>query len=449
MRSLFLLLTCALLSCLPAPLLCAEDDPSAPAPASARTGQDKVRARIATWLADLRDEAFRVREAARAGLEREGLQARDLLEAAAKSPDPEVRRTVAAILARLPSVAVVRQGDVHPGDFEALGRMSLDFEDVPLPDALAALGERLGGRFRLPSDLEQRTVTLHVKDVPCFAALAALLNSAGLRMPEPFDAQGTARLVPSQDDVTPAPQAFAGPLRIRVEAVMATRTFGPNQAVSYQVKLRLDWAPFVQLYSHRTARVEVARDPEGSPFLPASSMKRVGKRYVGMRAHSTVVDVHLVPGPEGCKPELGALEISVPMTLRYDRAQVVLADTARIPVVLAVSGEPVGPEQDESVSFLSLEPSGQGQGGWIAQYAARLKREVSRGTLQAYVREKGGRLTPLYVAGGRSLEADGLVRITARSYRATKGKPTALVVSWCRREDLGELRFRVENIPLR
>lgn len=447
-RSVLLLLTFALLVCFSAPPLRAEDEPAAPAvedtPASGG-----VRARVAGWLKDLRDDAFRVRDAARAGLQREGLRARDLLEAAAEAEDPEVRRTVAAILARAPGVTRVRQGDVHPGDFDALGRVSLDLQGVPLREALASLGKRFGGRFRLPADLPGKPVTLQAEGVPCFTALASLMKLGGLQMPAPFDAQGAATLVLSSEDSPPVPRAFAGPLRVRVEEVTATRSFASKQGPRYVVRLRLDWAPFVQVYQHRTVRVEVARDPDGKPFVAGPGMRSTARHYVGTRAHSAMIEVQLVPGPEGCKPELGVLEISVPMTLRYDRARVVLDDTARIPVVLDISGKPAGPKQEESVSFLSLEPSGQGRGQWILEYAAHLKRDVARGTLEAHVREASGRLSQLYVAGGRSRESDGSVRITARAYRGTKGKPKSLVVSWYRREDPGEIRFRLQNIPLR
>jgi len=421
----------------------AEDEPPPGAPAG------DVRERVQGWLRDLTSDAFKVREAARTGLQREGLRARDLLEAAAQAEDPEVRRTVAAILARAPGVSRTPAADVRPGDFDTLGRVSLDLEDVPLEQALALLGARLGAHFELPEGAGTKKISVTLGEVPCFRALGALLKAGGLRMPAPFDAHGNGKLVAAAEDDPVVPSAVAGPVRVRVEEVSATRSFGASSAPRYVVKVRLDWAPFVQVTQYQTARVDAARDPDGKPYRPSPVMSRTVHRGVGARTRSATLDIHLIPGQEGCKPELGVLEVTLPLTLRYDLAQVVLDDTARIPVALDVSGKLAGRGQDESVTFLSLLPSEQGEGQWIAEYAAVLKEETPQRTIQSFVREDDGRLTQLYVAGGRSRGADGTMRITARAYRGNKGKPKAIVVTWHRREEMGDLRFRLEGIPLR
>lgn len=90
--ALFLLLL-GLLAFLPCGSLRADDE-------APRTPEEK-RAFVAKCLRELRSSAFDVREAARQGLEDHGADAPDLLEAARDDADPEVRRTVRMLLARM------------------------------------------------------------------------------------------------------------------------------------------------------------------------------------------------------------------------------------------------------------------------------------------------------------------------------------------------------------
>ena len=440
-RLLAVLLLCALLGSPSTAVQAGEEETPA---------ADDVRARVAAWLEDLKASAFEVREAARAGLEREGLRARDLLEAAAGDEDAEVRRTVAGILARVSGAQREAVGDVTPGDFEKLGLIALRFEQEPLAQALTALGARMGAQFRLPAGLpEGLTVTRDADPLPCFEALEAVLEGAGLAMPTPFDGDGAGHLLAGDKAPAGVPADAAGPLRLRLQEVTATRVFDRAAQPRYLVKLRLDWAPFVQVAQHSTPRITSAFDPDGKAFLPTPAMTRTVRRGVSTRSRTTTVDLHLMPGKEPCKAEIGVLEFTLPLVMRYDVGEVVLADATGVPRALGTDGKPAGRGQDESVTFHSLTESPEGRGQWILDYSALLADEVAQRTVQAFVREKDGALSQFYVAGGRSRSADGTVRITARAYRSDKGRPPGVVIRWYRREEAGSLLFRLENIPLR
>ena len=82
--------------------------------------EDDIRTQVAQWLEDLKSDAYQVRETARTSLKQKGLRARDLLEAARKDGDAEVRRTVEQILRRA-GRNTTAAADVPPGDLGALG----------------------------------------------------------------------------------------------------------------------------------------------------------------------------------------------------------------------------------------------------------------------------------------------------------------------------------------
>ena len=431
------LLIAVLLVLLPASLR-AEDEPAA-SPAD-------LRKRVVAWLEDLSSDSFRVREAARAGLQREGLRARDLLEAAAQHDDPEVRRTVEAILARGPQVKREPVADVAPGDFDGLGRLDLDLQDVPLRTALDDLGAQMGGHVRWTPKGEGPRITLKARGLPCFEALARVLAEAKLHMPKPFDAEGNGH--PLEIGRLPhVPWAAAGPLRVRLQEITATRSFEKEAPPRYLVRLRLDWAPFVQLVQYETPRITSVVDPDGKPFLPTPTMSRSVRRGVSARSRSATLDLHLMPGKQPTKPTIGVLEFTLPLTLRYDVAEVALADLTKIPLTVGADGKPRPADQDGAVTFHSFDEQEHGQ--WILDYGARLDGDVAQRSVQAYVREAKGGVTQMYVAGGRSRSADGNVRVTARAYRRNQPAPAGLVVRWFQREEPGEVRFRLEQIPLR
>ncbi|MDJ0523659.1 MAG: hypothetical protein QNJ90_16435 [Planctomycetota bacterium] len=444
MRPLSLLL----LLLLPALPVCAEDE--VPKPPLPKAAKPDIRAQVAAWLEELKSEEYRVREAARRNLLAKGLQARDLLEAAQDDEDPEVRRTVRAVLARAPARPVSPAAHVRPGDFRGIGRLTVQAEGEPLGEVLARVGAALGGRILPPAGRAEEPLTLSLEDAAAYDVLEAIARATRSRPQQPFDRSGRMTLVAVADAYKPAPRAASGPMQVTLVEVSATRSFGAPAPPRYALKLRLEWAPCVQVRQYERPRIEVARDPDGRRYRPTPAMSRTTSYGVGTTVKSHTTTVHVEPAEADCKEHLAALELSVPvMHLRHDRAVVELPDITKVPLCLGVDGKPAKPGTNESVQFHSIQEVEGGRGQWVVDFTATLTAESAQQTLEAFLVESDGTLRRVNVYGGRSIGADGTVRITARAYRGTSGKPKSLRVSWFRREEQGSIRFRLENVPLR
>ena len=420
------------------------DDEPAPAPVA----ESEVRGQVATWLKGLAVEDFEIREAAREGLQRLGLQARDLLEAAQDDPDPEVRRTVRAILAAAGGQpAPVRVA--RPGDFAALGLVSLAMQAAPLTDVFAALGKPMAATFEVPEPIATGTTHLALEEVPCFDALDLLLRAHDLVLTRPFDMRGVGAISARPADYVRPPRAGFGPTQLSVVEVSATRAFGSPAPPRYALKLRLDWAPAVQVSQYDMPNIEVARDPAGKAYKPTADMSRRVSYGVGSSSKSHELTVHLEPGDPQAAPRLAVLELSLPVTLRHDLAVVDVELGGGLPRTLGPGGAPVADGTDGSIRVESLEEVAGSPGEWVVEIIATLQDDFAQRTLETFVLDPDGSVSRLGVYGGRSRSADGTLRLTARAYRGTRGKPKALRAVWYRREEQGTLRFRLEDIVLR
>jgi len=428
----------------------AEDRPAAPkGPALPRGAQAGIRKLVAGWLADLKAAGYEVREAARRNLRARGLEARDLLEAARDDPDPEVRRTVRAVLARAPGRTNEAPVSVKPGEFRGLGLITLHADDEALSSVLERLGKAIHGTLEPPEDLRSKKVNLDLARVPCFDAIHMLARLTKTRPQRPFDRAGKMMLVAADPAVVPGPRGAAGPMQMTLVEVAATRSFGTATLPHYALKLRLEWSPLVQVRQYDRPRVEVARDPDGKRYRGTAAMARNASYGVGSSVKQHLTTVYLEPAEADCALRLGALEVSVPMHLQHDPAWVELRDLTKAPTCLGTDGKVAKAGTDESVQFHSVEEVAGTRGQWVVDFTATLLVEAARRSLQAFLVEEDGTLRQVSVYGGRSIGADGTVRITARTWRGTRGKPRGLRVTWFRREEEGSLRFRLENIPLR
>ena len=437
MRSSVLLLL-ILLAVLPAH---AEDEPAPPGQAAA--------AEVAGWLKELRSDDYQVREAARRQLLARGLEARELLEAAQDDPDPEVRRTVRAVLERAPAQPTQPVDRVKSGDFGGIGRLTVQVKDRPLAEVIERLDRALGAHIEPPEAWMSKPVTLDLVDTPCYDILAAIEALTATRAQQPFDAAGRMLLVAHDGKVQAAPRAASGPMQLTVVEVAATRSFGVEAPPRYALKLRLEWAPFVQVQQYERPSIEVARDPDGKRFQASAAMQASASYGIGttMKHHTTTV--YLEPADTGCQERLGALELRVPMRLRYDVATVAFDDLGTLPACLGPDGKAAKPGSNESVQLHSVERADGGAGQWVVDFTATLLEEGAQQTLEAFLVEADGTQQRVSVYGGRSIAADGTLRITARAYRGSTSKPRGVRVTWFRREEEGALRFRLEGVPLR
>lgn len=404
---------------------------------AAPTQAEAIRVKIQQWIEDLRADEFATREAARKELQRHGGRAPDLLEAAQDHADAEVRRTVRALLARQPKRVTPGAAEVAPGDFRALGAITLAAKDEPLAKVLARMGDPLWARFVVPESRKTQAVRCALVDAPFYTALDAVLAPHTLHVVKPFDRLGSVAVVAIDKDVPPAPTGAAGPMRVRVTEVSATRALGTQAPRKYALGMELQWAPFVQVTQVEQPALEVARDPDGKNYQPTAAMNRRTTYGVSSSRRHHAFTVHVTPAEEGCKPHLGVLELRLTMMLRYDPTSTVFDTTKTLP------------QTENGVTLHAIEPVEGSRGQFVVDFSAKLGDEVADRSLQAYIVEKDGRLSTLPVYGGRSRSADGVVRIRARAYRGTRGAPTGIVVMWHQREERGTLRFRLKDIPLR
>ncbi len=400
-------------------------------------GEDDVRTRVTQWLEDLRAEDFATREAARQGLTREGLKAVDLLEAAKDHEDPEVRRTVRAILARTPKRVTPEADAVPMGDFRAIGTITMDAEGRALQETLTAMGDAVGAQLVAPASLRATEVSFALKEVPFFRALHTVLEPHGLAAPRPFDALGALAVQEQPAGVARAPFGAAGPMRLTVTEVSASRTLGVEAPLKYALTLELAWTPHVQVSQVEAPALEVARDPDGKPYTASAAMRRRVTYGVSTSRRHHALTLGLVPSSKDCKPTLAALETRVTMGLRYDPLRVDFDGTGTLP------------RTKDGVTLHAIEAVEGSAGQYVVDFSAKLPDDVADRSLTAHVVETDGRLSTLGVYGGRSRAADGTVRIRARAWRGNRGAPPAVRIGWFRREERGTLRFRIEDIPLR
>ncbi len=409
-----------------------------------------IRGKVKQWLADLESDAFEVRETARTELRKHGNKARDLLEAAKDHADPEVRRTVRAILARVGSTRpVVSNAQVVDGSFDNVHPVSLDLENVKLEDALKALGEQIGARFRTPPSARIKKVSVKAKDMPPYAVLRDLIKQGGVRMAAPFDRAGRTSLVLADDSPVP-PWTAAGPIMVEVLEVTSVRSLKAKTPTRYVLSMRMQWIPLVQIAQYRTPRVEKAVDAAGNRFVPGPHMARQVGYGVGTTRRYADLQVHVTPTSGKCGDALASIDLVLPITsFQHDVARVVLDDVGRIPICLDRAGKEADPGTNETVSFESLAESADRPGQWVADLAATLPSEVAQRTVQALLTQEDGRVHALYVAGGRSRSEDGTVRLTARVYGLGSSSPKSLHVAWFQRRDTGSIRVRLTDVPLR
>ena len=422
----------------------AEDEPVPP-----KASPQEIRAQVADWLRDLSADEFETREAARAGLRRLGLEARDLLEAAKDDEDPEVRRTVRAILATVDG-RPTHSAHVRPGDLVNLDLVTASVATSPLKKVLAALGAPYGARFELDDEaLGERSASLDARRVPFFDALDGVLRAQGMHLARPFDASGEAGIAAVPEGFVRPPRAACGPTQVSVVAVSATRSFGASVPERYALTVRLDWTPSVQVTQYEMPTIEVARDPQGRAYKPTAAMNRRIAYGVGSTSRSNDLTLYVEPKEDGAAPHLAVLEFSLPLTLRRDAAGIDVDLDRTLPCTVGKDGKDVAEGTDGSVRVESVNEVDGSHGQWVVEMTVTLKDDIAQRTLQTFVLEEGGKVSRLGVYGGRSRSADGTLRITARAYRGNRGRPKGLRVSWFRREEYGTLRYRLEDIPLR
>ncbi len=146
--------------------------------ASLSRGADDT-GRIAKLVLRLGSADFDQRETASKELDAIGAPALPALKKAASSNDVETRRRAEELIARI-------EKRLETDRLLVPTKVSLNFRDTPLIDAVGELAKRSGQRIALdgePAKYANRTVTLEIKDVPFWQALDRFCEAAGLIEP--------------------------------------------------------------------------------------------------------------------------------------------------------------------------------------------------------------------------------------------------------------------------
>ncbi len=422
------------------------EDPPPGAPEGGELHGEALSEQVARWIAELRSDLFDVREQARRGLKLHGLKAREQLERAAQDEDPEVRRTIQALLQGAPEVA--RATVARSGEFDSLGRVSVRYEALSAGAALADLGARIGATFQVPEGLGAAPITVVKEDAPAFDVLHEVLLQARLRMPRGFAEDGSVALEAGKDEV-PIPRAAAGPLELRVSEVSVTRALSGELIRRYGLTFELRWLPAVHVQQYESLRLEIARDPEGRAWVSQLAQRGTTTYGVGRGEMFRSVALALQPGSAEGPEQLGVLEVVLPLRLRYAGARVRVDDTDALPVCRDAKGRDVPAEAPGSVLFHSLTQPVDSPSQWVAEVRAWLPDGVEQDSLEVQAFAADGTPARMYVYGGRSRSADGTVSLTARTLGRAAGRPAALGATWFTREEQGSLRFRLTDVPMR
>jgi hypothetical protein len=425
----------------------AEDEPA---------GSPDVRARVQQWLEDLRSEEYPVRDAARAGLEREGLQARDLLEARKDDPDLEVRATIRALLARPAPNTDVRQDPAAAAT--DIGRVSGVVPAGTFLDRLEAFGVPFGAVFEWPA-LTSPDKSLPPTAVrgPWFEVLQLLLAEGGLMLSDPFTADGIAKPRAAAGR-TAVPQATVGPFLLRVSEVTVTHSLAEERPDQYGLGIQLWWAPQVQVTSFTAPQLVEAKDPEGRAFRPSITRRGMTTHGVStMRKHHDVV--LSVVGAAGHQPVIGKLAVSSRIRFRHGHRVVRFDDVATLPQTRDAQGTLVDPvaaaastkeARHGHVTLQALQKQGEApRFQWVVHLRTRFARDLPRRSAWMRLTWSDGSVQRLHVMGGRSESADGSLELTARAYPKGDNQPTAVELIWYEKESEQEYHFTLPNVPLR
>lgn len=407
-----------------------------------------VPAQVRGWIQELASESYEVREQARRGLECWGREAPEVLREFAEASDPEVRRTVRALLAKLETV--VENVPPAAADLSRIGLVRLAAHGEPLQVVLAALSASVGGRLRAPESLRAVPVTLALAEVPCFTAVEALATLLRLEAPGPFDADAVLLLAPPTEASTPAPTGAAGPVRVRATRVQVSRPLDASGPSTHALTLEIQLAPCVQLVSYRAPRVVAAVDANGRSWRSAGGADGATTFGVGGDPRRVDTMLTLEAGVVGAAERLERLEVGLELRLRHERRELVFEGLEGLPRTLDEQGRAAEAGRKGSVTLEAVEAAEGRADAFTVELSCLLASAVARASVEPWVELSDGGRRRLWIVGGRSTtSADGRLRLVGRAHALGGSTVKAVGVVWFERESSGPLSVVLRDVPLR
>ena len=408
---------------------------------------EAARGEAERLLVQLASDDFAVREASRKRLAALARPARSVLEAHRADADPEVRRTVLALLAGLGGA---EEPAAPTGELGSLGRVSLAATGT-LAEALARFETAASGHVRVPASASGVPVELSIVDRPYFDALDAILEAAGLELGDGFDEAGQALATPRVRGETAPPSASEGPFRLEVESVSARRTLKGGQRPRSGVVVRALWSPAVQVISFQQPAVVRALDPAGKSFRSGDAGPPT---YYGVGGGQRQTSFTLSLDPvDAQEPErLALLELVVPFRVRHGRQAASfhdftpehLPETQKVPLLAG------GGSGTTDVTLEAFGPDPERAGVSVGTVRVLLPRGVPADSLGATLEAADGSLRPMIESSTRMSGSDGVVKMTFRTIGAASAGPwKSLRISWTTKEEEIPVRFTLRDVPLR
>lgn len=392
-------------------------------------------------LRALASDDYAAREAARVRLAALAPAAREQLAARRDDPDPEIRRTVTLLLAAL------GEGEPPAASAESIGALGLvTFRaSGPVGEVLARFAAEVGGSVTLPGDVASREVRVEVERVPFFAALDAVLEPVGLDVPYGFDDAGALSAGPRPEGG--APPAFAGPFRLDVTSAVGERTLRPASRRDLSLRLRLAWAPTVQVTTVHAPRIVRALDGAGAALVgvPMQTVYGVGG------GRWTPIEVRFAPTASALTDRLDLVELTVEVRLRSEGQGVRFDDLTgdRLPAARSVPA-PSGGAGETRVTLASFAADVERAGWGVADLVVSAAQGVPVESVAVVLDEDGAGAKVLADHASRIVAADGTLRLRVRTPVAPgSAGGRALRVLWYGREASVTVPFTLRDIPLR
>jgi len=436
-RRLALLLALGVVSSPRAPLLADEPVPVEAGP----------YAEVDRLLAEVASDDYAVREAARGKLALLARSAKARLLARKDDPDPEIRRTVAALLATVDGGA---EASLPLAELGELGLVTLAASGT-LREVLARYEAMTGARVRVPPTHLEARAKVDVASMPSFSTLDAILDPHDLEVPDGFDEAGQGSASSRSGKASP-PAAVAGPFRCEVESISTTKMLRGGGRPRYVLGLRLAWTPAVQVTAYTQPTAPAAVDDTGAT-LTSVDAGNTTFGIGGSRRMTTITVTLEAPGTSGVE-RLASLEVRLRLRIRHGRQTHRFDDLSaeHLPSVASVASPPgtTGAGATTRLTLESFAPDPDRRGWVLGSLSTVLAPGIAPEGLSAALETSEGVLRPMFDHASRIAGANGVVKLSLRAVGSGgDAGPKAIVAAWYTRDEEIPVTLVLRGIPLR
>ncbi len=291
-------------------------------------GQDGVQ----KLIEELRDGDITTRESAERHLIDAGPAALPSLEPLLKTADIDFKPRLAFVIETI-KVRAKRAAAMKSGV-----RLSLVAESEPFRDVIKRIESLSGFEVWIDKDVEDRRVTLTLKDTPYLDAITQICRAHGAaritthddhfitemnawRRAEPAK-RAMFQISPGKS--TREPVCFEGPFRIALSRISRSRNTGPSPS-SCGIALDLLWGPNVPVVGLENLWTDVIKDDQGRDLIPREGKRGSGSGFFNDGPVPSIYDARFYTGPRsdlGDAKSLSRVEGRIPVWIAGSRETV-------------------------------------------------------------------------------------------------------------------------------